>query len=209
VAEGHGRYRAGMLRWLDSNWLRVAGYAAAALAAFLAGRRERPLVRANPNLWPPFWFLTAGLFLLMAVGRAADFAGVATELGRSEAVSHGWYADRRKYQAAVVAALGAIWFIAVVVALWRVPERRRRYLPMAIVAFSLMCYAGIRIISLHQVDAVLYRRHIAGAKVGSVVEFVGLATAIAVTLWQARSLTSSDRADPSRLVGFERSSGSY
>ncbi len=189
-----------MLRWLDSNWLRVAGYAAAALAAFLAARRERPLVRANPNLWPAFWLLTAGLFLLMAVGRAADFAGIATELGRSEAVSHGWYADRRKYQAAVVVGLGAIWFVAVVVALWRVPERRRRYLPMAIVAFSLMCFAGIRIISLHQVDAVLYRRHIGGAKVGSIVEFLGLATAIAVTSWQALSLASHDRADRASLV---------
>jgi hypothetical protein len=68
-----------------------------------------------------------------------------------------------------------------------------------------MCFAGIRIISLHQVDAVLYRRHIGGAKVGSVVEFLGLATAIAVTSWQAWSLTSPDRADRSRLVGFERS----
>jgi len=194
-----------MLRWLDSNSLRVAGYTAAAAAAFLAGRRERPLVRANPDLWPAFWFLTAGLFLLMALGRAFDFAGVATDLGRSEAVSHGWYANRRKFQAAVVAALGAIWFVSVVVALWRVPERRRRYLPMAIVAFSLMCFAGIRIVSLHQVDGLLYRRHIAGAKVGSVVEFVGLVTAIAVTSWQAWHVPSPDRSDSSRLVGFERS----
>ncbi|MDQ1423013.1 MAG: hypothetical protein QOD72_511 [Acidimicrobiaceae bacterium] len=197
-----------MLGWLDSNGLRIAGYAAAAIAAFVAGRRERPLVGANPNLWPAFWFLTSGLFLFMALGRAADFAGLATDLGRSEAVAHGWYAERRKFQAALVGSLGAIWFVAVVVALWRVPERRRRYLPMAIVAFSLMCYAGIRVVSLHQVDAVLYRRHLAGAKVGSVVEFLGLATAIAVTSGQAWFVARPGPTASSRLVGSERSRGS-
>jgi hypothetical protein len=196
-----------MLGWLDSNGLRIAGYAAAAIAALLAGRRERPLVGANPNLWPTFWFLTSGLFLLMAVGRAADFGGIATELGRSEALSHGWYAERRKFQAAVVGTLGAIWFIVVVVALWRVPERRRRYLPMAIVSFSLMCYAGIRIVSLHQVDAVLYRRHIAGAKIGSVAEILGIATAIIVTCWQAWALAPPSPPAPS-YVGIERARGS-
>jgi hypothetical protein len=197
-----------MLGWLDSNGLRIAGYAAAALAAFLAGRRERPLARVNPNLWPTFWFLTSGLFLLMAVGRAADFGGVATELGRSEALSHGWYAERRKFQALVVGSLGAIWFIVVVVALWRVPERRRRYLPMAIVSFSLMCYAGIRIVSLHQVDAVLYRRHIAGAKVGSVAEILGIGTAIVVTSWQTWSLEPRAQPAPTAFVGIERARGS-
>jgi hypothetical protein len=197
-----------MLGWFDSNALRIAGYGAASLAPFLAGRRERPLLRVNPNLWPTFWFLTSGLFLLMALGRAADFGGIATELGRSEALSHGWYGDRRKFQAVVVGTLGAIWFVVVVVALWRVPERRRRYLPMAIVSFSLMCYAGIRIVSLHQVDAVLYRRHIAGAKVGSVGEILGIATAITVTSWQAWSWRPPPRAAPSGLVGIERARGS-
>ena len=170
------------------------------------GGASAPLLRANPNLWPTFWFLTSGLFLLMAVGRAADFGGIAAELGRNEAMSHGWYAERRKFQAAVVAALGAIWFVVVVVALWRVPERRRRYLPMAVVAFSLMCYAGIRIVSLHQIDAVLYRRHIAGAKVGSVVEILGLATAIVVTSWQASSVPPG-RPEPKPFVAIERSRG--
>jgi hypothetical protein len=92
----------------------------------------------------------------------------------------------------------------VVVALWRVPERRRRYLPMAIVSFSLMCYAGIRVVSLHQVDTVLYRRHIAGAKVGSVVEILGIATAIVVTSWQTWSLSPPAHPPSSALAGMGR-----
>jgi hypothetical protein len=196
-----------MPSWLDSNALRVAGYTAAALAAFVAGTRERSLVRENPNLWPAFWFLTSSLFLLMALGRMFGFADVATQLARDEAHSQGWYADRRKFQAVVVASVSAIWFVAVVVALWRVPERRRRYLPMAFIAFSLVCFAGVRAVSLHQIDAVLYRRHLMGAKVGSVVEVFGILVAIAVTVWQTWSLVPVDP-PPAAIAPVARVRGS-
>jgi hypothetical protein len=177
-----------MLRWADSNGLRIAGYAVAALASFLAGQRERRRARTNPNLWPTFWFLTGALFLFMAIGRATDLAGWATSLGRDEALTQGWYDHRRKFQALAVGSLGAIWFVTVGLALWRVPERRRRYLPAAVVSFTLMCFAGIRLVSLHQVDSVLYRREIAGSQVGGLLELAGIAVAIAVTFWQPPAL---------------------
>lgn len=175
-----------MLEWSDSNWVRVMGYALVAVSALFAGVRERRRRAANPNLWPVFWYLTAGVFLLMAAGRLADIGGLATELGRSEAYAYGWYAERRKFQAVLVGGLCATWFVAVVIALWRVPERRRRYLPMAVVTFSLMCFAAIRLVSLHQVDGLLYRREIEGAPFGSVVELAGIMLAFATTFWHPR-----------------------
>jgi hypothetical protein len=176
--------------WLDSNAVRALGYLAVAVAAYVAGRREQRRAQTNSALWPTFWFLTAGLFLVMALGRAGNVAQFVAELGREEAVATGWYANRRKYQALAVGLIALTWFIVVFVAIWRVPDRRR-YLPMALVSFSLVCFAAIRMLSLHQVDALLYRRHVVGAEIGAVLEVLGLVVAFATTFWQPRS--SGDR----------------
>ena len=55
---------------------------------------------------------------------------------------------------------------------------------MALLSFTIGCFAGIRTISLHQVDGLLYRRFLAGAKLGTVVELALLAVAFAVTFWR-------------------------
>jgi hypothetical protein len=172
-----------VLGWVDSDGVRVAAYLIAASVALTTWARERRRARSVPSLWPTFWLLTAAVFLAMAIGRAADLGGLATELGRSEARAQGWYADRRRIQAVVVAALGATWLIVVATALWRVPARRRRYLPAALAVFTLMCFVGVRLISLHQVDSLLYRRDIAGAQVGALGELALLAVAVVLTAW--------------------------
>ena len=175
-----------MSGWRGSNWDWVAAYAVAAAAALLAARREQGRARLEADVWPTFWLITAGLFLMVVFARATDLGRVVTQLGRGEALSHGWYSHRRKFQALVIGAIGATGVTAVVVALFRVPARCRRYLPAAIVVFSLMCFAGIRLVSLHQVDALLYRRSVAGVDVGSALELMGVAIFVALTFWQPR-----------------------
>ena len=187
--------------WVDSNWLRVAAYGVAAAASLHAGVRE---LRRRPSawsrdIWPTFWFLTAALLAAMAVGRAADLGGLVSEIGRREARDEGWYEIRREYQAAAVASIGAIWLVAVIVAVWRVPERRRRYLPPALVVFTLICFAGIRVVSLHNVDALLYNRPIRGVRIVAIVELFGILLAILSTYWHpfARPESSNDSSRPS------------
>jgi hypothetical protein len=132
-------------------------------------------------LWPTFWLLSAVFFLAMASARATDLGGLATELGRTEAVEHGWYADRRRFQALGAGLVGLGWLVTVAIALWRVPARRRRYLPAAVAMFTLMCFIGVRLISLHQIDGLLYRRQLAGAEFGAVMELALLAVAVLLT----------------------------
>jgi hypothetical protein len=180
--------------WADSNWLRAVAYGVAAGACLHAGlreRRRRP-TSASRDIWPTFWFLTAAVLAVMALGRAADVGGLVSELGRREARDEGWYEIRREYQAAAVATIGGIWLIAVVVAIWRVPERRRRYLPPALIVFTLICFAGIRVVSLHHVDTVLYNRPIHGVRIASIMELTGIALTILAIYWHPFAL-----ADPS------------
>jgi hypothetical protein len=167
----------------------VAGYVAVAVAALWAGWREQSRAKSNANLWPAFWFLTAALFGLMAFGRATDLGGLATKVGRAEARDHGWYFDRQHIQVIVLASLAGLWFVAVVLALWRVLDRGFRYLPMAILTLSLMCFAAVRAVSLHQIDTLLDRRHIAGARIGDIAEGFALALALAATFWRPRRPT--------------------
>ena len=81
---------------------------------------------------------------------------ILTDIGRDRARAGGWYDVRRSLQAWVIGSVAAVWAVTVAVAVWRVPERRRRYLPTAIVVFTLVCFVGVRLISLHQVDALLH-----------------------------------------------------
>lgn len=182
--------------WADSNGLRVLAYCLAAAASVHMGLRERHRrqVGGGREIWPTFWFLTAALLAVMALGRAADIGGLVSEIGRREAREEGWYEVRRGYQAAAVASIGAIWLIAVVVAVWRVPERRRRYLPSALVVFTLICFAGIRVVSLHHVDTVLYNRPVRGVRIAAIVELILISLTILTIYWHpfARSEPGDD-----------------
>ena len=156
-----------MFEWADSDWLRVVGYVIVAGLCFWASWRED---RESEGSWPPFWLLTGGLFLVMAIGRAGDVADMVTNLLRQRAIAEGWYQSRRRVQAVVVAGLGSAWFIAVMTACWRVPARRRRYLPMIVVVLTIGIYAAIRVVSLHQIDAVLHNRRTWGVRNGTLIE---------------------------------------
>jgi hypothetical protein len=186
--------------WLDSNGCRVLAYTIAGAACLVAGVREQRHKRGRPELWPLFWFVTAGFYLAIAVGRAVDIGGLATELGRDVAIAHGWYAERHKYQAMVVGAVTAIWFVTVAISLWRVPARRRRYLPEAIVAFTLLAFIGVRAISLHQIDSLLYRRHLHEVKVDAVVELAGVVVATMLTFWPWRAARAGRRSEGRRPI---------
>jgi hypothetical protein len=197
-----------MLGGLDTSWLRSAGYLLVAAAAVWAGLRERRRVQDNPNLWPTFWYLTGALFLVMGLGRILDIGGIVSEIGRLEAQNGGWYNSRRKYQALLVGAVGGIWFVAVLVALWRVPERRRRYLPMTLLVFTIIGFAGVRVVSLHQIDGLLYRRGIAGLKFSAIFELFFLVLALAMTFWQPRPLPPEPAPVPRPERAYSRAASS-
>ena len=173
-----------MIQLLDSGGLRLAGYLISAVAAIVAGCRERRSPsRDERHLWPAFWFITALMLASMGIARAADIAGILSDLGRDQAVSGGWYETRRQFQALIVGGMTAAWSITVAVAIWRVPERRRRYPPAAIAVFSLVCFAAVRVVSLHQVDALLYNRDLAGVRLVAATELLLLAITALSMFW--------------------------
>ena len=145
--------------------------------------RERRLGAPTDSVLPWFWPLTGLLIAALAVARVTDAAERITEIGRDRAIDEGWYRDRRGLQSWAVGAVAAVWLVSVTVAVWRTPERRRRYLPMGIAVASVIAYALVRMVSLHQVDGLLYRTHLAGVRVGTVTELTLLGLAAVTTAW--------------------------
>ncbi len=173
-----------MTEVLNGGWLRVVGYFVAAAAALWAARRDRDDIADRGAVrWPMFWYLSAGLLASMAIARGGHIGDLISSLGRSVAEEGGWYEARRTAQTVVVVAVTSTWFVTISLAFWRVPERRRRYLPAALVLFSLVCFGAVRIVSLHQIDTVLYRRDIAGVRIVSIIELFGLASAVLAMFW--------------------------
>lgn len=171
-------------------------YTLAALTSAAVGVRERIHRSQSPDLLPSFWFLAAGTLALMAVARVGDIGSTIAELGRESARDRGWYEGRRSAQVVAIAAIGSCWLVVVLVAIWRVPARRRRYLPMSLALLTLGCYSFIRVISLHHIDAVVYRRHLWGIRVGVVIELCIVFTIAVLAAIRLRVPPPRPRLDP-------------
>jgi hypothetical protein len=171
------------LEFLDTDVARSLAYGLAGGLALVWYVRERR--GGVPEHWPRYWLLSALVLVTMGITRLGGVGELFSELGREQARSSGWYEDRRGLQAFVVAAVAGVWFVSVLVAIWRVPPRRR-YLPHAVVVSAVAAFAFVRLVSLHQIDGLLYRRDVAGARVVALVEVMLLACVVPATLGWAR-----------------------
>jgi hypothetical protein len=183
------------MAWPDSNTIRIVGYVLVALSMLAARRREHRRVGDADGVWPAFWIVTCVFVFAMALGRAVEAGDLLSALGRSAAEERGWYSSRRPVQAAVVGTVGGVWFAVVTVALWRTPERRRRYLPVGLMVVTLAAFAAARVVSLHQVDTLLYRTNVGGVRVATLVELTLLVLTGMATLWCPAPRDRSDDAD--------------
>ena len=175
---------------LDSSALRATAYVIVAIAAVVTGLWERRMTdRDSTAIWPTYWFLSAALMLAMAVARSSGFGDLVSDIGRDQARSSGWYDARRGLQVVAVVAVSITWLVAVFVSIWRVPPRRRRYLPTAIALGTIVAFAAVRVVSLHHVDTVLYRRDIGGVRIVAVMELSLLCLTLATMAWSTRRAT--------------------
>lgn len=174
-----------LIEIVDSGSFRFGMYLVVACVALWWGEHERRRMRVERHeWWPTYWYTSALLLATMALGRAGTIGDRIGEAGRSQAVEGGWYEAREAIQHGAVLAVTVVWAIGVIVAIWRVPPRRRRYLPHALAISALFAFAAIRIVSLHQVDTLLYRRDIGGIRFVALIELSLLAaTVLAATIW--------------------------
>ena len=146
-----------MVDLIDSNAFRVVVYLLVALLSLWWGVRERRWVATHAvDWWPFYWFMSAALLTAMGIAGPAH-----SETSSARSVAN------RPAQAGGT-------------------TRDARYLPHVILLSTILAFAAIRLVSLHQVDTVLYRRDVAGVRIVALVELGLLAATVLVTLTTAR-----------------------
>jgi uncharacterized membrane protein (UPF0136 family) len=149
-------------------WVVVAAYFAGALAAFAAGssarsRRERR-----------FWFVMAGLLVLLGLNKQFDLQTFVTTFGRSLAQNGHWYEYRRAVQAAFVAlvAFAAASGVAALVSWSRGTARAVKI--AAAGSVLLFAFIVLRAASFHHIDEWV-TMDVLGLRSGRWLELAGIA----------------------------------
>lgn len=179
-----------MLGWMDSGALRTAGYLAVAITATATGWRERRRAADDPELEPAFWYVVAGLFVAMAVGRAGYLGQHTTELMRRATRALGLYERRRPFQEMAMLGVALVSLLLMVAAVEWARTRHHRYLPMTVITLAVIGFAGIRAVSLHQTDVLLHR-DAGGIALGALLEGIGLCVALGAAMWRPTWSTST------------------
>jgi hypothetical protein len=146
------------------NWIIACGYGTAGIACALRG-----LQRAEPA-----WIGAAAALCLLALVQATQLDLVATSALRSAASREGWYVLRRPAQAVALGAGALALFTA---------AQRLRSQPLLAAGLGMCLLLGwARVVSLHQVDAILNAR-VSGLSTGRWIDMGALALVAAACLW--------------------------
>jgi hypothetical protein len=155
--------------------------------AALACRRARQV--GEPGADARIWLVVSLLFLGLAVARIAQAGPWLGAVLRRLARASQLYGDRRPFQVVVTLALTAFALVALGVGLRYAWEALKRYRLAAGCVAAALASAGIRFVSLHEVDAL--DRTWPWVRVVIEVGIAALATTAAIVrAWQAaRSIT--------------------
>ncbi|HEX5478158.1 MAG TPA: hypothetical protein VFY79_00410 [Dehalococcoidia bacterium] len=171
----------------NSDWLRIAVYVVAALASAAVAVRSWG-GRAHDDRWiATFWSVTAALLVLLALARGISFGAELAHWGRTVFRTEGWYPDRRPLQRdAILALVAGAGIVGVAGGGVLVARRWASLLPAFLLVVALLTFVSVRAISLHDIDAVLYRRSLADVQFSALIELlvtalIGLAAAVAAT----------------------------
>ena len=160
------------------GWATVAAYAFAALCCWSASRR-------GPARERRFWLALAGVMAFLAINKQLDLQTLFTDIGRVEARTHGWYAQRHDFQVAFIFGVAALSLIVIASLLWRA---RRASGPVrgAIIGLGLLLlFVLVRASSMHKVDWFINLR-LAGVKANHLMELGGIALVTIFALAAAR-----------------------
>ncbi len=147
-------------------WLTVGAYGITAVLCLIAARQTKPAKR--------FWSGLALSTLLLGLNKQQDLTGVLTKLMRETAWQEQWYFSRQPVQLALIA-IAILLFGGLFFWLIRKVKPASRWQSMALLGIVFLTgFALVRAVSLHAIDAFLYRR-VGGIQPNWIVELGGIA----------------------------------
>lgn len=169
---------------LSSTLLREVAYLLAACFCAAAARRSAYRTGTRDFVAIAFWTAVAALLVFLALSRQVDLSTRVADVGRNLFQREGWYPDRRPIQRfaiyIIIMAAAGLGLAGSLLYLRRV----RAHLMFGWLALvNLVGFLAVRAISLHYIDAVLYRRSIGSIPFNAIAELgVTLPLALAAIL---------------------------
>ena len=152
-------------------WLTVIAYGVTAVLCLLVAIRITQHPSPSKHR---YWFGLALGGLLLGINKQQDLTGILTRQVRETAWQDQWYFGRQPVQLAIVVAAGLIFGLFFFLLMRRV-KMTSRWQGLALFGLVFLTgFALVRAISLHAIDAFLYRR-IAGIQPNWIVELAGIA----------------------------------
>lgn len=167
------------------GWITVLAYLSAALLCAAAQRRDTAGSRPRH-----FWLAVAVLLVLLGINKQLDLQSLFTQVLRDRAKAHGWYEQRREFQALfifAIAAIGAAFFAALPYVMRHQP--RARNVTLAGLVF-LYCFILVRASSFHHVDWALSQTFFS-IRLNWILELGGIIIAAAGALFVLRRSRAS------------------
>ena len=145
-----------------------------------SGKRDRSYI---------FWYIVAGLLVVMGVNKQLELQVLLTQWGREIAKAQGWYDGRRVAQGRFLRVLAAAGGAALVYLGWVIRRGFWRQVGALVGVVALACFVVIRAASIEHVDQWLGSGVAGGVQVHVALESGGIVI-IAVTalcnLWRRR-----------------------
>jgi hypothetical protein len=163
------------------GWVTVVGYALAAWLCWRAARSAR--MTAELGRTRLFWTLFSLGLVLLGINKQLDLQTWFTLFAKHLALDEGWYAERRVFQAAFIAAV-AVGGAASLAGMKRLAGKTTTAVRVALAGgIFLGCFILIRASSFHHVDQMLGMK-LGGLKVNGLLE-LGSIGCIAAAAWFA------------------------
>jgi hypothetical protein len=180
-----GQWRPGIGDPTLMGWLTVVAYLSASWACGWATRAEEKLAGDHARARSVFWWLLAGLLLLLGINKQLDLQTALTVVGRRLAREQGWYENRRFYQVIFLGCIAVVgWFLLGLLCWLSRPLRGRRLLAL-LGGVYLGSFVVIRASSFHHVDQLLGLRF-GGLKWNWILELMGIACVGVSAVWTTR-----------------------
>jgi hypothetical protein len=102
--------------------------------------------------------LQATLIFLLGVGKQTNLGNRITSFGRMWASAHGWYSFRHPVQEDLITSILIGGGLLLVTTGWLLRHTFYRHGPLILGVMGLLTYTAIRMVSLHDVDSLIYSR---------------------------------------------------
>jgi hypothetical protein len=170
---------------IDALALPETAYIFSAGACIMSGLRTMGRSARHALIESVFWLGMSLILMALTIFNLEDLQGVLANEGRQIAREGGWYRDRREVLASIIQVLVIGTGAVVVLVLLLLGDLRSRLGLAILAAGGLLGFVAVRALSLHQIDALLYRRGTLGASWNDLFEsglvlMVGLTAVLAV-----------------------------